>query len=77
VFSSLRSRFFHDLVKGCSSSPPESVVRQWLKAIGDLTGTHVAYSPEVYKVLINRANYKEEESWWRAAGSVLFIRVDL
>lgn len=54
---SLHSRFFHDLVKGCSSSQPESVVRQWLKAIGDLTGTHVAYSPEAYKVLINQANY--------------------
>ena len=53
----LHSRFFHDLVKGCCSSPLESVVRQWLKAIGDLTGTHIAYSPEVYKMLINRANY--------------------
>ena len=53
----LYSRFFHDLVKGCCLSPPESVVRQWLKAIGNLTGTHIAYSPEVYKMLINRANF--------------------
>ena len=44
-------------MKGCSSSPPEQIVRQWLKAISDQTGTHIAYSPEVYKTIVNRTNY--------------------
>lgn len=47
----------YSLVKGSISSPSEAVVRQWLKGTQDLTGTEVVYTPEIYKILVGRANH--------------------
>lgn len=68
VYTSLCSRFFRDLVKDCCSSPPKSIICQWLKAIEEFTGTNIAYSPEVYKVLVNRANYVNSVARKRRVG---------
>ena len=45
-----------NLVKGSTCNPSEAVVRGWLKGIQELTGTEVVYTPEVYKILVGRAN---------------------
>ena len=45
-----------NLVKGSTCYPSEAVVRGWLKGIQELTGTEVVYTPEVYKILVGRAN---------------------
>ena len=45
-----------NLVKGSKCNPSEAVVRGWLKGIQELTGTEVVYTPEVYKILVGRAN---------------------
>ena len=51
------SKFLYDLTRGDGSSPTESILRRWIKAIADKIGMTFRYTARLHKTLVVRANH--------------------